>query len=765
MNRDLLNFSLFDCLENRKEKDQQILEKLNSLKPKPVVAKSKGGLLDKVSMAISVVKQHLYVYKDDYCYIIDEDELSEYIEYVVQQGIVAIDTETTGLDPIQDKIVGLSMYTPGHKAVYIPINHVDYKTFVKLSNQLNIDVIKKYMKKLETNNVGCIFYNAVFDLRVLFNHLDIDLKCIWDGYIAARILNENEPSNRLKDLHKKYCKHGEGDAFSFADIFDDISFDKIPIKYGYIYAANDAKITHDLYLYQKKYLDSNSEDCIKRDLTGLANVYNTIELPLIPIVAKMENTGITVDQEMVSELSKKYNDKLNKAAQDFYKECEKFEELIDQYRKKHLNCKLEKPINPASSTQIAILLYDILHYEVVNPDKPRGTGDDILNVYETPLAESIKKYRSLKTILSTFIDNIPQILNKKTQRIHCKFNQVGTDTGRFSSKDPNLQNIPSHNKDIRKIYIPAKGYKLISCDYSAQEPRVAAHICKDKKLIQAYQEGKDVYCVIASMAFDVPYEECKEHKPDGTFNPDGKERRSQAKAIVLGILYGKGIKAIAEDLKITKTKANDIYNKVLTAFPSLKQYMINQERNCKTKGYVETIWGRKRRLPNAKLPEFEFEFKLKLDEEFLNSLVDPNNYIKQVEERYKDEYINKLSAVYKTKEKMQIIKEAEKYGVFIKDNRHRIAEAIRQSYNSPIQGSAADLTKKAMILVGQDELMKQYGFRLLLTVHDELIGEAPSEYAELAGNRLNQLMIDAAKDLVVPVKCDVEITNRWYENE
>ena len=114
---------------------------------------------------------------------------------------------------------------------------------------------------------------------------------------------------------------------------------------------------------------------------------------------------------------------------------------------------------------------------------------------------------------------------------------------------------------------------------------------------------------------------------------------------------------------------------------------------------------------------------------------------------------------------MQIIKEAEKYGVFIKDNRHRIAEAIRQSYNSPIQGSAADLTKKAMILVGQDELMKQYGFRLLLTVHDELIGEAPSEYAELAGNRLNQLMIDAAKDLVVPVKCDVEITNRWYENE
>lgn len=168
------------------------------------------------------------------------------------------------------------------------------------------------------------------------------------------------------------------------------------------------------------------------------------------------------------------------------------------------------------------------------------------------MVKAILKYRGAAKLVSTYVDKFPKILNPKTGRVHARFNQLGTVTGRFSSNDPNLQNIPSHAKDIRKMFKASDGYVMLSCDYSAQEPRLTVHLAQDQKGIQAYLDGKDLYAEIASLAFGVPYEECLEFRPDGTHNPEGKDRRGRAKAILLGINYDKGVPAIAEDLRISK---------------------------------------------------------------------------------------------------------------------------------------------------------------------------------------------------------------------
>ena len=327
-----------------------------------------------------------------------------------------------------------------------------------------------------------------------------------------------------------------------------------------------------------------------------------------------------------------------------------------------------------------------------------------------------------------------------------------------------MQNIPSHNNDIRKMFKATDGYVLLSSDYSAQEPRLTAHMSQDEKMIQAYKDGKDLYVEIASIAYGLPYSECQEFRPDGTRNPEGKERRGAAKAIVLGVCYGKGVAAIADDLGISKKKAQEIYDKIMISFPGLKRFMDDSEEMAREKGFVTTVWGRKRRLPNMQLEPYEFSFVggIRRDFDPLFDDEDLEDSPNEISEEIKKKYIKLMSKAYGRKEKEIVRARAKEEGILIKDNGGYIAEATRQCVNSRIQGSAADMTKKAMILIGNDEKMKELGFRLLLPVHDELIGEAPRENAKEAGERLSYLMIEAAKDLSVPSKCDVEITERWY---
>ena len=525
-----------------------------------------------------------------------------------------------------------------------------------------------------------------------------------------------------------------------------------------------------MYEYQKQYLyyeaDKPNED--RNGMNGVSWVFFNIEMPCIKVVCDMEDNGVKFDFEYQQKLSEKYNRLLEEKTQEFYKVCSVYEDEIEEYKKKNVNHKLDTPINIGSPTQIAILLYDIMKIEPPDPKSPRGTGEAILQKIDNPIAKAILDYREMSKLVSTYIDKLPNCVNPKDGRIHCSFNQYGADTGRFSSSDPNLQNIPSHNKDIRKMFVASDGYVLMSSDYSQQEPKVMTQMCGDPKMIKAYQEGKDLYAEIAALSFNTTYENCLEFRPDGTTNPDGKNRRSQAKSILLGVLYGRGVPSIAEQLGTTTKKAQAIKDSVFKGFPAIPKFEEDSLDMAYEKGYVTTLWGRKRRLPDLQLSEYEFRWKdgVRPDEDLLDFGGSEESQIDtSVPQELQQKYIRKLRQAY-FGQKRKIFEEANKEGIWIVDNGAKIADAQRQCVNARIQGSAADMSKLAMILVGNDERLKELGFRLLIPVHDELIAECPEENVKECSERFAELMSKAAQSrLTIPIKCDVSITKEWYGEE
>lgn len=537
---------LFDLpnLPSTKDSDKSILNK-TSKKVKLPVFKGSGTLLDKINQITSEVESKLGDYKDRYKCIRTEEELTIYIDKCIENNICALDTETMGLDPMLDDIVGFSLYTPTLPAVYIPINHIDYISNSKLDNQLSKELCKQQLDRLAEHKVKLIMFNAKFDIRVLRNQLNVYLEAYWDGYLAQRLLNENEQENGLKALHKKYVLKNQHDAFSFSELFDKITFNLIPINCGYVYAARDAEVTYELYKYQEEFLDKTKDKCIEKDLTKVADVFREIEMPLINVIADMEDTGIKVDLDYLHQLSEKYNKLLLEKEAEFYKLCDKYSDKIEAYKMRNPNHKLGSMINIASSTQIAILLYDILGEKPVPKQPVRGTGEEVLKAMNNEFCKAILDYREVAKLISAFIDGMASFINKNDNKIHCSLNQYGAKTGRFSCQNPNLQQIPSHNKDIRKMFIADEGCILMSSDYGQQEPKLMTQMCGDRKMLEAYQRGRDLYAEIASIAFNKPYEDCLEFyldvngKKTTETNKEGKERRTQAKSILLGILYRK----------------------------------------------------------------------------------------------------------------------------------------------------------------------------------------------------------------------------------
>lgn len=763
--------SLFDIPTKQKSNTKSILNRVNksTSAPPPIMMKSsgavkKGNVLARLNVITNAVEVNLGKYKDKYGIIRDINELHDYIDECIKNDVVAIDTETSGLDPMLDNIAGASIYTPTRLASYIPLNHLNTITMTRVDNQISVEDFKNELMRLVEHNTKIIMFNAKFDIRVIKNQVGVKLKCYWDGFIAAKLLNENETSNRLKHLHNKYCLDGKGDAFTFDDLFEDFNFQYIPIKTGYIYASRDAEITYELYKFQEPYLTSGTEECIECDLEGPSNVFWNIEMPFIDTLVDLEDTGVFFDFHKADELREKYHKELEVREKKFLELCDNYDNEIQNYRRIHgVDCKLDTPIAVSSPQQLSILFYDILKVTPPDPSSPRGTGESILVNMHHPLADAVINYRETAKLLDAFVDKLPNMVNPHDGRIHAHFNAMGAATGRLSSSGPNLQQIPSRGpgKITRSMFVASKGCILVGSDFSAQEPRVCAHMCQDKRMIEAYQQDKDLYCFIASIAFDTTYEDCLEFHADGTPYAEGKARRSKAKAIVLGIMYGKGIAAIADDLHVTKQKASEIYEKVMTSFPRLREFVDECKRMAYQLGYVDTIWGRKRRLPNIQLPPYEFKAiastnfdPLALDDEVEES-IDPK-LIKY--------YTNKLDRAWGS-QKQSIKEEARRDGLEIKDNGGYIAEAERQCVNARIQGSSADICKIAMNLIHNDEQMKQWGFKLLLPVHDELIGEVPYEYAKVAGKRLSELMVASANGLDVPMKCDVVWSKAWYENE
>lgn len=542
-----------------KNNDKNIIKKSKTVTNRTSIRSGGNNLAAQVQSIVAIANQKLAVHKDDYILIREPDQLYEYMKEMKQVGEGALDTETTGLNPLLVNIVGGCIYTPGQKAAYIPINHKSYITGVRTKEQMDEETVSKIMKEFH-KDIRWIFHNAKYDIRVCRKTLGIDFKPYWDTMLAAYCIDEEE-SHRLKDLHLKYCDSKDTESLTFDSLFNGVTFDNIPISTAYLYAAGDPIKTYELYEYQKTLLN-------RRVLAGPYNVFKNIEMPLISVVADMEDRGVCLDFDVCKNLHEKYHKIREERKTQADEALAMYKDEIDNYRmsstysntypdgsteysnsqtskgKKYGHTKvssnaskLSDPISLSSPTQLAILFYDILGLESPDKKAPRGTGEEILKHFaqgkEKNLCEAILGMRNVEKLLGTYIDKMPEIA-LDDGRVHASYNQYGAKTGRFSSQDPNLQNIPSHNKDIRQMFKAQDGYVLIGGDYSQQEPMVTAHLSKDRKMKEAFINGKDIYATIAALAFHKPYEECKEFREDGTVNPAGKERRTQAKSIVLG---------------------------------------------------------------------------------------------------------------------------------------------------------------------------------------------------------------------------------------
>ena len=371
-----------------------------------------------------------------------------------------------------------------------------------------------------------------------------------------------------------------------------------------------------------------------------------------------------------------------------------------------------------------------------------------------------------------------RIVNPVDNKLHCHFNQLGKEdkgvrTGRFSSSDPNLQNIPAGEHSIRLMFTASPGYTMVGADYSAQEPRIMAAYSQDKYLVQSLQEGKDPYATIAVGVYKNTYRENLEFETneDGSWKydengdriqyPEGAHRRKSVKSLLLGILYGMGTPSIAERMKLSYEEADKILNDFYNGFPGIKKWMDESLNNAKKYGYVEDLWGRRRHLKDLSLPKFTVKTKVAKDN--FNPLLNTLGINYDVQNNLINFYSNKLCNARSRKEVDTLTKEAQKNGLTVTNNGAFIARAERQCVNARIQGGAATMTKRAMNLIFRDEEMRKLGFRLLIAVHDELIGECPSENAHKAKDRLSYLMQEAAKPEVnIKMKSDAITFPSWY---
>lgn len=715
------------------------------------------GLARKLSLLVEALRNRL-VDKGEHEIIRTKERFHEYMAFVRSQKHLfpALDTETTGLDPIDDKVVGIGIYVPGALPVYIPYGHTELDGTL-IVDQIAAEWIRDEMELCADEGVKWVYHNAPFDMRFMKNTFNLTRYPLahWCTQLAANYLNENEP-HQLKPLWDKYVsKQPDEESDVFNSLFKGIKFNYVPIELGGIYAAKDPKITHELFKFQEPFLTPDHPNCIHQDLVEASIFFHTTEMPLTEYVCEMEDEGVNVNRDKSDELAKDYNKLLNAAS-------EKCQSFIKQFKlhqlPQTLTQKLGNPVNLSSPDQLSIIIYDYLRLPPADKKKPRGTGEEILEKLMEKHEEhraffkAILEYRGIIKLLSTYIEKFPQLVKAKTGKLHGFFKQYGAKTGRFSSKDPNLQNIPSRNKEIRKMIEAKLGWVLIGGDFSQQEPRVLAHLAfklfGERKLMDAYLAGKDLYAWMASEVYKVSYEECLEFAADGTKNPpECKQRRSSVKDLVLGLMYGRSTKSVAVKLGIDVDKAQEIVDMLFNEFPAIKMVVEYYHHMVRERGYIKTVFGRKRRLPDYNLPPYEF-FILATGE---RAAAEVGEY-----------YTILLNNAKWFDDRKAIMSAALEKGILIKDNDYKIAEAERQILNSVVQGTGADITKKAMVLIGQDTQLREWGFKMLLTVHDELIGTAPEENALKCAERMQQLMLDSVADeIVVPMSVDCEIFRYW----
>lgn len=700
-------------------------------------------------------RQKLKNHMDEYDTIRTSKELHNFMEDAVAHKYVAIDTETTGLDPLTCEIVGFSLYVPTRKAAYVPLNHVSAITFMKVPNQLSKEDAAKELRWGEENGIKWIYHNYAFDKRVIKHALGVELSAYWDTQKAWRYLNENE-SSALKVLTQKYLDTKDDEALTFESLFSGTTFDKVPIGIATLYAAGDPKKTYDLYEFEIKTFDRNDE------LRKIKDLFLKIELPVQDVLTSMMDTGVQFDNTECQKMRGEWEKELALVKEDVSKIVEEDKDKILAYMRLHPKSPMRYPLNTSSVTQVATYLYDILGCELSKGDG-RSTGVDDLKRINNVFCKELLKQRELEKIITTYLDALPQCVNKDG-RIHPSYNSYGAATGRMTCNSPNLQQIPSRHNEIRNMFVAKEGCVLISADYSQQEPRLLAYCSKDPNMIHAYKEGKDIYSWMASLVYKKKYEECLEHNADGSVNEKGKKLRKNMKSVVLGIMYGMSQVGLAENLSISEKEASKILKDFAKAFPAVNKFVLDTVSQAQKTGYVKTVWGRKRRLPELKLKQYELKPGPAYTQ--VTDILDFDSITELTSNKLSDAdyalYMNKLTQCRTYMERKKAIEEAERKGIQVIDNGGKISSAKRQAVNSIIQGSASDMTKWAMILIHNNERLKSMDANLVLQVHDEVILECPEESAEEAGRIVKDCMIKAAEDMIdIPMKCDVAIAKRW----
>lgn len=643
------------------------------------------------------------------------ERLKEYMDHCKQSGEYVLDVETTGLDIYNDILVGTCLYTPGETSAYVPFNHTDLQN-VRVADQMSEEQVRDIMiPYLQDQELRCINHNIKFDNKKLaWDWKQIIVNIYWDTLIAGYVLNENEPHG-LKPLYNKYILHGKGSSEDYGDLFEGIPFNYVPIDVATVYGANDGFKTYALYKFQAQYL---REDHPREDFRKMYYVFREVEMPLIPLCTDMEMRGVEIREDFAKELSEDFN----KEMVEVEAKCDAYVEQFKQYILDHNNLmRLTKgtcKINYNSPQQVAALFYDIFKLRSVSRKEPRGTGDKIIQKFLSTakkkdtkksrefaeFLENYQRFKEIKKLLGTYVDKIPQVKEPKINAVYTTYNQYGAKTGRFSSSDTvskiNLQNIPSKEKRIRKIFKARDGYKLVGGDFSQIEPRVLAFLSGDESMINAYKEGKDLYAIMGSQVYQLPYEDCREFYPDGTVNAEGKHRRTTMKSVLLGIMYERGATAIGEQFNKSAEWAQQLIDNFYKSFPKINQYRLKIENMAETYGYVTTITGRKRRLPDMQLED-------------------------------KDDY--------------------------------RYQEAHRQSLNSVIQGSSADIMKLSMIAIYNDPRYKALDCHMIITVHDELIMEVPEDHIKEGAELLVGTMKRVGHSLIdLPMSVDAEVNDYWY---
>ena len=526
------------------QKVKEILNKINSSNSNYTVEKAlKSKTLsidDKLQIIYENVNKILGTYKEQTVVLRSALDVSNYLKKAVDNKIIAIDTETNNsLDPLTCKLMGVCLYTPGMKNAYVPINHINRLTNERLENQLTEQEVCELLHMVD--DVYTLAHNGKFDYQVLKYTTGWKMRVDWDTMIGARLLNENEAANlkyqyinKIDDSIEKYSIEG---------LFQDIEYAIVDPEIFALYAATDSFMTYKLYEYQlKKFMEKENEKLFK--------LFKEVEMPIVKISAGMELRGICIDSEYSKRLSVKYNGYLEDLNKKINKELSHYNDMIGKWRmtpnanhhkiskdgkvQKSKNEQLKDPIELSSPTQLAILLYDILKVPIIDKSNPRGTGADILKEIDLPLCKLLLEYKTLEKLLTSFINTLPNQLNEKDNRLHSHFNQLGTNTGRFSSTEPNLQQIPSRNKEVRMMFCAKPGYTLVGSDFSAQEPRILSAYSQDERMLKAFAENKDIYATVGSGIFKNDYWDNMEHHEDGSPNVEGKKRRSKCKKLILG---------------------------------------------------------------------------------------------------------------------------------------------------------------------------------------------------------------------------------------